>query len=176
MAKNVFWEDTVTLIFDLWFTKCNQFILESKWKFVPNEIKFPPDGPETSCWQEWDWCEVMVTLILWPLTPNSYHVTSEFKCIMSLALGWTWYIASEKWMDGPENTIQPQPSPAQSWKDNLGCSVTFTWEQWGQQYCLSMRAGRHWQLRYLAGQHFLPKSKLLPVFKPIPSIQTPDNI
>ena len=49
------------------------FILESKWMFVPDVMKLPPDVPEISHSQEWDVCEVTVTLtfdhqnqMMWP--------------------------------------------------------------------------------------------------------------
>lgn len=61
MAKNVFFEVTVTLTLA---TKSNQLILESKWMFVPKLKKFPYKGiPEISHPQEWDgWTDVLYSM------------------------------------------------------------------------------------------------------------------
>lgn len=37
-----------------WPLKCNQFIVESKWLFIPNVRKFRQGILKLSCWREWD--------------------------------------------------------------------------------------------------------------------------
>jgi len=53
-AKTAFCEVTVTLTYDVWPPKSNQFILECKWTFVTNLNRFCQGVTEILCPWEWD--------------------------------------------------------------------------------------------------------------------------
>lgn len=68
--------------FDLWPSKSNQFILESKWMFVPNLKEFSKGFPEIAGFQKWDW---PLTFWIWNVITLYFYLIGHLWSFVKLA-------------------------------------------------------------------------------------------